>query len=294
MAAYTTEKLLTSINLKAFVPTGQKTFSPEEILTIADEVTATKLCPSILKIREEYFVTYIDYDIIAGQAAYPIPDRAIGMIAREIKVYNTSSQQMIDLSRIDLTKINSLQGSANTPSYFYLQNNNIILTPMPSVTQNVLRVWYYIRAGELIPSVQAAMVTAIDTVSNTVTVNATPSTWVTGQVFDLISGSGSHDYRAIDLTSMDVSGGNITLSSLPSELKVGDFITPQGLSPVVQLPSDYRPVLATFVAAEMLRVQGMDTADVVEAKAQQLLIEGQQMITPRVVGEDVIILPDWS
>lgn len=293
MAAYTTDKLLLSINLKAFVPQGQKTFQPNEILTIADEILSTKLSPSILTVREEYFVTYIDYSVVAYQQAYSIPDRAIGMIARDVKLVNTNGDLM-PLVRIDPKQATTTQVTATAPGAFFLRGNDIVLYPTPAASVNVLRVSYYIRRGEMVPMAQGAVITSIDTVANSVTVAVIPSSWASGAIFDFINGTGSHDYRGIDFTSVTVGGPSLTFSSLPVGLIVGDMLALQGESPVVQLPPDYRPILATYVAAEMLRNQGMDTADVMEAKAAQLLSEGQQMITPRVTGEDVTIMPSWS
>lgn len=291
--SHTTAKLLASINRRAFAPTGQITFSTDELLEVADEETRSTIMPNILSVREEFFVYHTDYTIVANQAAYDIPARAVGMIAREVHYIN-SSGNIADLTRMEPENIATTIASGGVPEAFYLKNNQIHLYRTPSTSTGTLRVYFFLRPGNLIESSSGATITAIDTDTNVVTVGSIISSWATGDIFDLIRNDGAHEYRDFDLTSTTVSGNDITFGSLPSTLQVGDFVAAQGKSQVVQLPPDYQPCLAQAVAAFILDNMNLPGSEKAYARLNRMLDSAQKLITPRVHGAHRLISPpDW-
>jgi hypothetical protein len=294
MSAYTTTKLLTAIERQSFAPTNQDTFSTSDILSLADEVTKTTILPAILKTREEYYVDYEDYSVTANTASYEIPERAIGLTVREVHLIDGSGN-VKNLARTSIDRLPYRSTSTSgTPEAFYLQSNSIVLIPTPSSSINTLRVYYAQRPGNLVVTTEAATIASINTSTNVITVTTIPSTWTTGDTFDLIQATGGHRYLDTSLTSTLISGTSITLPSLPTGLAVGDYIALENESPVVQLPPDFQPILATLVAAEMLLAMSQPQGEKVLAKGIRNLEAAQKMITPRVFGEDELILPDWS
>lgn len=295
MAAYTTTLLLSSIERKSFSPANQATFTSADILAMADEVVKTRLLPAIVGAREEFYLTYKDYSITSGTAAYAIPPRAVGLTCREIHIVD-SSGRIQNLPRFSVDRLHLITGAGDSgsPRAFYLQGDDIVLVPSPSVTASTLRVYYYIRPGDLVPVSSGAVISAINTTTNVVSVTTIPSTWSTGNVFDLIQRNGSHKHLSLDLTSTLVSGTDITLPSLPSSLAVGDYICLAGESCLVQMPPDFHSVLASLTAAEMIGSMDQAKAEkLIEAAEKQLSI-ASNMLNPRVVGEDEVILPDFS
>lgn len=295
MSAFTTTKLLTSIERQSFAPQNQETFSTSDILELANEVTKTTILPSIMKTREEYYLFYKDYSITANTANYRIPERSIGLTARQIQLID-SNGNVKELTRTSVDRLPFLLTSisSTTPRCFYIQGDEIILYPTPSTSVNTLRIYYCIRPNDLVELASGAVISAINTSTNVITVTTIPSTWTTGNTFDLIQQNGGHRHLAIDLTSTLISGTSITLPSLPTGLAVGDYISLSGESPVVQMPPDFQPVLATLVAAEMLLSMNQPGGDKALSKGVRNLEAAQKMLTPRVFGEDEIILPDWS
>lgn len=291
--AYTTASLLTSVERQSFSPANQSTFATSDILSLADEVTKTSIIPAILGVREEYYLTYKDYTITADQAAYAIPPRAIGLTVREVQVVD-SNDNVSNLPRTSVDQLDTFAASGSGPDAFYLRGDNIILVPTPSSTTGTLRVHYSLRPGNLVETTSAAVISAINTSTNVITVTTIPSTWVTGNTFDLIAANGGHRHLSVDLTSTLVSGTSITLPSLPSDLAVGDYVALQGETPVIQMPPDFHPILASFTAAEMLISMNQPSGEKLLAKAVRNLDIARSMITPRVVGEEELIIPDWS
>lgn len=293
MAAYTTARLLASIERKSFSPSNQVTFSTADILSLADEVTKSELLPAILEAREEFFVFLKDYSITADLASYAIPARGIGMMLREVTKVN-SNGDITNLVKVDPATLHNLSTSSASPEAFYLQGNDIVLWPTPSTTQDTLRVRFFLRPGDLVETTAAAVVATIDTATNIITVTTIPSTWATGSIFDLSKKDGAHEYRSIDNTSTLISGTSITLPSLPTGLAVGDYVSLSGESALVQLPSEFVPVLADLVAAEMLMNMNQPSGKDLHVRALKRLETAQRLITPRVIGEPDTILPDWT
>lgn len=254
---------------------------------MADEEIKSNILPNIMGVREEFFVFTDEQSITVNQAAYNIPKRAIGMIVREVQIIDAAGTAT-DLPRIEPEAATS--STVGSPNAFYLKGNQVILYPTPSASTGTLRQLYFLRPGNLVELTSAGVISSINTGTNAVTVTTIPSTWATGNVFDFIKQDGAHEYISIENTSSNVSGNVITFSALPSTLRVGDYVALAGESPLVQLPPDYQPVLAQCVAAAVLGNMNQPGADKAAKEADKMLTVAQKAITPRVVGEDRVIL----
>lgn len=287
--AFTSSNLLSSVNRRSYAPTGQATFTQAEILEIADEETKTTIVPSIMAVREEFFVFYKRYTIAAGTGSYRIPPRAIGLVAREIQIQNGNSAS-------DLPKINpeeALDYGQGSVDSFYIVNNSIVLYRVPSSSGASLVVPYFLRPGKLVLPTAAAVISAINTSTNVLTVSSIPSTWVTGNSFDLIRQDGGHECVDIDLNSTLVSGNDITFAALPASLQVGDYVALAGETPVVQLPPDYHPILAQAVAAQILDDMNQPGADKAVKRLEKMLEAVQTIMSPRVQGAPTAFVHEW-
>lgn len=287
--AYTTSILLDAIARRSFMPSGEITFTEAEQLLMADEEMRCLLIPSILKVREEFYVYPKDHSIVAGTSEYDIPARSIGMRVREVKLI--SGNDVIDIPRIEPEQVQTT--TQGTPNSFYLKNNKVVLYPTPSASGDTLRVYYFLRPGDFVTVDSAAVISAINTGTNVVSVTTIPSSWVTGNIFDFIKQDGSHEYVDIEYTSTLVSGTDITFASLPSTLAVGDYMALKGQSPLVQVPIDYQPILAQAVATQMLDSMSQPGASKAMEKTVKMLETAEGLLTPRVEGADRVYLHNW-
>ncbi len=292
MAAYTTATFLSSVERQSFSPANQATFSTSDILALGDEILLSTVIPELVGVREEYYVTYKDYMITANQAAYTLPQRSMGMAAREVHIVDINGN-VRNLPRISVDSLNLRSHSSSTPDAFYLRGDSLVLSPTPASTTGTLRVYYSLAPGSLVETTACAVISAINTSTNVISVATIPSTWVTGNSFDLIQSTGSHAALSIDNVSTTVSGTDITLPSLPTGLAVGDYVCLAGESCLIQLPNDVRPMLATLVAAEMLISMNQPSGEKLLAKGMTRLMQSLKLITPRVSGEAEVIIPDW-
>jgi hypothetical protein len=290
MAAYTSSDLVSAVKRRAFAPTGQNTFPAADILALADEEMETLIVPELMAVREEYFLTFTDYTVTAGQAAYPIPDRAIGMGVREIKLVGASGG-FEDLPQIVPESLSS--DTTGTPSAFYMRENSIVLWPTPVSTTSTLRVFYCRQQSKLIETSAAAVLSSV--VGLTANVNAVPSGWSTSDTFDVIKATGGQEILTQDRAITSVGATSLDFAvALPTTAVAGSYIAKANETPIVQLPKEYRTVLAQAVTVRILKSMRLDGHED-EAKVLGAMMESaRRVITPRVVGEPQKILSVWS
>lgn len=289
--SYTTSDLLDSIKRRSFAPDGQDTFSDTELLAMADEVLLTHLVPDIIAVKEEFFVVHEDEALAVDQAAYDIPVRAAGGLVRDVWLVDGTSIDP-NFRRKEPEEVRS--SASDTPDGFYLKGNQIIVDPPPSAATKTLRKSFFLTPSKHVATSAAGVISAIDTDNLIVTVSSIPSTWATGDTFDLIRRNGGQEPLAIDLTSTLVSGSSITLPSLPANLAVGDYVALAGETPLVQVPDVFRTVLAQGVAAEILESTNQPGADKAKKKFEDMRTAAQKRLTPRVQGEDRMVKPvNW-
>lgn len=278
MAVFNTTRLLSQVNLKAALPTGR--FSDQEILDLASDALISQIAPMLITSREEYYVYVKDYTIAAGQAAYPIPSRAVGGALREVK--RVSGDRILDVNRLDPEDIDSTE--TGTPHDFYLQNNNIILYPTPSASGDTLRVTYFVRPSTLVVPSNCTQITAINTATNTVTC-APVSGWSIANSFDLHGGTSGYVLKAQDYIPSAISGSSIIFNELPPDLVVGDWVSLAGESCFPHAPADFHQYLTQLTVVACLEALGDQTnLAIAQAKADQLKSALAPVLVNRVQG----------
>lgn len=290
--AYTTQNLLDNIDRRAFSPSNQNVYTQAERLSIITEEMESNVFPSIFNLYEEYFVTTTTQSLTAEDATYIIPARAINGQIRELKLVNAQGNYR-DLPRIEPEDIYH-NSTAGTPEYFFLRNNRIHLHPKPNSASESLLIQYYVIPGTSVLPSASAIITGINTSTNVVSFSSIPSSFVTGVTHDFIRGTGEHEHIGTDYINTLVSGTDVTFSSLPDDLAVGDYVSLQGESSLVQCPTIYRNVLAQYVAARILMDQGQSGGENAFAKAEKMKKEAEDLLRPRVTGAMKTFSRQWG
>lgn len=288
----TVANLLTEIERVSFAPANQTTFSTADILAIADEVIEAQMQPKIILAREGYFVKTATYAVTVDQSRYEIPDRSAAMGFREIKIIENSTKSR-DIIYADYSDIRTT--TSGEPKYFYLEENSIVLYPTPNATTGTLQIWYPIKPNKLVEVAATAVIATINAPLKEITVTTIPSTWVTGNTFDLIKATGGHELRGFDMVAADITSNLITLTGdLPTDLAVGDQVALAQETSLVQLPSIFVRVLARGVAAEMIGDMNQPTAKLLLERFDKGMENAINLITPRVVGAPkYIVNENW-
>lgn len=278
--AFDTTRLLEQIDLKGCLPTGR--FEDAELLALAYDVLLSEIAPEIIRIREDYYVAYDDTSITAGQDAYPIPGRAMGGVLRDVKLIDSSGEDLEDLERTEIEKIDRIE--SGDPDRFYMQGDDVILFPNPATTSGTLRQYFFMRPSKLVATTECGAITAINTSTRTVTLTI-PTGWSTSSSFDLVKGRAHYKILDWDLSASAVGGGSITFTTtLPSALQVGDYVCLAEESCFPFMPPEGHPSLIQSTVAAALESIGHPSAEREAAKAKMMKDNFTRLLSVRVQG----------
>ena len=304
---YTSTELLADIKRKAFVPISQITFSDTDLLSMADEEIQTALVPFIMKAREEYLVTFIDYPIDGTSRTFEMPPRSIAAKLRQVSVLINPTNDQNQPNERRLPEINAEDAVYNNNynnflslQTFFLRENNVILSPgAASYAGQILRLYYFKRPSKLIQTSQCAQVTAIS--GQTAIVNLVPTNFGTGGTLtitaDLVKASPPFRLYGMDLTvTIDTTTNTATipLNPMPTEyhpanygLAVGDYICLAGEAPIPTLPVELFSLLAQRVAVKILASLG-DSANfqIATDRLKDMEHNALELISNRVEGSN--------
>jgi hypothetical protein len=289
---YLTSDLLASVRRRTFAPTGQNTFTNTDILAFGDEELSSLVIPALVELREEYFLTFSDQSITAGVNAYAVPNRAIGMAVREIKLVD-SSGGYTDIPQI--TPESLRDDTTGSPEGFYMRDNSIILWPRPAASVGTLRIFFLRQHSKLVETSSAAVISSLSNGNLTANVNAVPSTFAVGDTYDIIKSTGGQEIINTDLSVTNLGTSSIDFTNaLASTTQAGWYIAEAGETPLISLPPEYRHALAQAVAVRMLKSMRMKGWDVEQKTLEQMLESAAMVASPRVIGEQTKILSVWD
>jgi len=272
---FDTTRLAQQVKLKGSLPGGR--FTDQELLDFAYDALLSEICPAVLAAREEYFVVTHDYALVAGQASYALPSRAMSGVIREVKLLRDTD--IIDLPRVALDEITTV--ASGQPSRWYVQGNHIVLDPTPD-TALTLRCWWYLRPSRLVPTAECAVITAVGASSVTV---AIPTGWTAANTFDLIRGRAPYDLLRLDLAASSAAAGVITFTtSVPTTVSVGDYVALAGESCFPALPEEGHVALVQSTITAALESMGDPTAQLSAQKTAALLERFRATISRRFDG----------
>lgn len=276
--AFNNDRLLDQIKLLGAVADGR--YEDQELLDLAYDALISEVCPLLITVREEYLVRTADTSIAASTSRYAIHDRALGGSLRDVRIVDGTS--VTELNRIDPEEARLTTG---TPDSFYIEGNYVVLSPVPASATGTLRQSYYVRPGKLVPASEAAVITAINTGTNTLTCTF-PSDWTTSDTFDLIRAKGGFEHLAIDQACSSVTGTSMVFtSSLPSGLAVGDYVAIATESPIPQIPQELHSYLTQLsVSLYLEAMKDMEGLQVSTAKGDRLRSAAVALLSNRVQG----------
>jgi hypothetical protein len=305
---FTNTNLLDDVKRRTFMPANQITYSDEDILHYADEELQIGIVPLLMSVREDYFVAYIDTTIDANTAGYDIPERAIGTKLKDVTVIETTALNTPpgSIVEISIPRIQSDQGPTrmlNNYPGFYVRENQIILQNPNAFDGKFLR-QYYFKRPKLVPVTQGSKITALGPqvftpvlAANQVVVDFVPPGFGSSNTVDLIQAKPGFRTVLMDLP-ITCSGLVITftsLTTLPTNLQIGDWICLAGETTIPQIPVELHPILAQRVAVKVLEGLG----DVTNLQAAQVKLKEAEhsvlmMISNRVEGEPQKIVNPYS
>jgi hypothetical protein len=162
----TSQDLVAAVERKISFPIAQNTFSSDDILAFASEEMQIALVPQILTYHEEYFVFLDIVPLLPNKLAYSVPTRAIGMRLRSVFYVDTNGNrfEMVRVNPDDKSFFQYTNGSNESAFRYYLQGNQIVLTPnsLPSPV-GYIEFGYYLRPNQLVDNSRASIISNFST-----------------------------------------------------------------------------------------------------------------------------------
>lgn len=282
---YTTEGMFQSIKIRGILPTSQSLFTEARVVTIMAKELISEIVPVIMSAKQEYLVQNYDQSISAGQTAFFIPFRSVGLKLRDCVLVDSGGRE-IKLNRYEPEDL-KLGYDSNAPWGFYVDNDRVVLIPSETdFSQYTFRAKIFRRPNYLVKSSEAAQITAINTGTKTVTCATVPSAFTTSLTYDFIKGKPSFRCHAEEQVLTLKAGFDLTFSAaLPSDLAVGDWVAETGFSPIPQIPYDVHPLLEQRAVIKIFEAMkdkvGMELA---EKSYKEMLERFGFLVNPRVDG----------
>lgn len=178
----TSNDLIESVKRKISMPISQSTFLPQDILAFINEEMEISLTPSIMEFHEEYFVFNQTVPLQNNRTRYEIPDRAVAMKLRDLK-WIDQNNNLFDMTKIaaeDKAYFQQNVGTSETLSKYYLEGNDVVLTPFFTTPSNISLVFnYFIRPNQLVVNERACIITAFLSTITTLNASISPGDTVT-------------------------------------------------------------------------------------------------------------------
>lgn len=290
--AWLTSNLLADVRRRAMLPnTVTLGLQDADILEHANSEMATRLVPLVTSVNEEFYVQSVDITLVAGQAAYRIPNRSAGGKLRDVTFISGSS--VMSLARLEPEMLTQFNASASgTPSAFFMEAGTVNLVPAPA-GGGTLRMKYFVRPGRFTnTATDFGVIATVVTATPTSFVGTFSGTLTTSTEFDIIAFRPPFEYLAINATRVSFAGASISLSAgassqalLSPNVAIGDYVCKPDLSPIIQLPVELHSLLVQRTVCSIMEMfnysERLGAAEAAYARMEEAALK---LITPRVDG----------
>ena len=285
--SYTYNDLVDAIKTRGAIPTGQATFTTARFLASINATMRTKILPLVLGVQENYYV-YDQETALNDTGIYPIPKRAVvGKLNNAALLNGTERFDLpwISEERLQDTNIPPIDVVAG----IYIKRNSAILVPKEGAGYATLQLSFFLRPAQIVQNTDAAQITAIDTATKTLTFAAgtIPTGWTTSNLFELVQADPHFDTLGYELSATLITSTTVVMSAaLPDRLAVGDWLSLNGQTPVIQCPVELQPLLEQEGANFCLRSQGdLEAYKAGKEEAKEMHDDMKKLLAPRIQKE---------
>ena len=281
----TTIDIIDSIKRKGSFPTSNELFSNTDYLNILNDEVLTQIVPMLVKLNEEYFLTYKEYSVASGTSSYRIPSRSVASGLRDVQLIDSAGnvQSLIRLQEDDRTS------NTNGPRGYYLKGNQVILSPSPTSSGDTLRLAFLRRPSKFVLPSACAVIQSINTTLNQIVVTSLPSAITVNSLVDFVQAESPYDIIEFDYSISNISGTTLTFTSIPNDIVVGDYISLASQSCVAMVPEELIPVLVQAALATCLTSKKDTQAKIEIEKLEQMKQVMTTIFSPRVKSNDIVI-----
>jgi hypothetical protein len=288
------DQLAANVSLRCVNPASQNTFQPADIVAMMDRELSLGIVPLMKKLNQSYMVMNVDRTISQGTSAYTFPPRAVGNALRDVVLLDASGNE-VSLNNLEREYIKVQFPFNFVPSIYsfgqYLTANEVNLwnTLIQTYTAYSLRFICERRPGGLTLSTNCGQITAIT--GNVLTLSNVDSTWTTNTTFDIINDLPPFQSIVDDATITNISGSQITLSTVPTGIAKNQWVCPAMLSCIPQIPYEYFALLeerTVAVVAEALDMSQLLAS--ANARIKEFTDNAAVISRPRLPGSPKVIV----
>lgn len=288
-------ELIASVKRRASIPDSQIDLNNQDILDICNEELMDSVVPQILQFHEEFFTYIKDMTLVANQSTYKIPYRAIGRKIRDLKYRDNTDDTgtLYNMTRILPEDRAYFKGGFTPYKAYYFQGDEIVVIPSVGPTPvGELVVDFFMRPNKIVLESRCSVITAINTSTGVITVDAIPTNLLTGEI-DFVEVHPGHRLLGYDIIPTNVDALNLRFTVSTStdgltKLAVGDYICSAGESPVAQIPSELQSLLAERGAARCLASLGhQENLEASNQKIAELEQKSGSLIDNRSDGQPI-------
>ena len=286
--------LAAKCNTKMLNPLSQNTYGLSDIVSLMSDEMSMVIVPLLKAASGDYLTMNVDMTITNGQSAYTYPPRAVGNALKDIVLLDSAGNE-INLNNLERGYIKCQFPFTFIPTIWsfgmYQTGNeaNLYNSLIQAYTAYKLRFIVERRPGDLTLSTNCGQITNI--ASNVVTLSYVDPSWTTSTTFDLINNLPPFQSIGDDLTITNITGNNVTFSSVPSGALNGMWICPAMLSCIPQIPYELFPLLTELTVADL--GEGLDMSALIataKAKIQTFVTNSNMLTRPRIKGSPKVII----
>jgi len=259
---YTSMQLIADIKRIAIAPNAQTRLNNTDFCNFINDCQTKRLIPSVLKVREEFFVTKKDYALGDGLRTFDIPERAVGQRVRQIQVIDADGKILQNIQRLspEIGEQFSTTGLYDDKLLGYIFEDNKIITSQDfSSTGPTLRIRYFRRPSRVVPTTNCAKVVGV-ALNGIVTIETTTAAFSTGDRVDFINGKPHFNSKGDDKVVVTASSSLIEFDPADlGDLAPGDWIAFAGETPIPQFPVELHSILIQYAVARVLDALGDDS-----------------------------------
>lgn len=158
---FNSDDLVKSVLRRISSPLSQNTYTYDDILAFANEELLLNAVPQVKQAHQEYFVFKKTVPLVSNVSVYPIPDRALGMVLRDLN-WSDASGNFFDMAKIAeedkayfARNISSNQGMGQ----YYIEGNTVVLaSQLVTNPTGSLNFFLYLRPNQLVRPDRAAKI----------------------------------------------------------------------------------------------------------------------------------------
>jgi hypothetical protein len=293
---YVTENLVEQIKDNTSTEFAQGRFSRDTVINLCNQETIKRIRPIVSDLQAEFFVVNKSVALAQGDQKIRLPKRAAARGLRDLYLLVGTDRYPLDQMTRESSILTETTGQG-IPMGFYFDADAITLDcPVSQACTLVLLL--EVSPGSLVLSSAVTTVTSVDFTSGVVTVAGTPSGYGGTVEYDFVQQLGfGNAALAVGVTPLTVVGTTYTFtaSELPTTLRVGDYLTLAGQTPVPNMPDEAVVTLIHAVSCRIFKMRGDTTMlGAEQAELTNSIIYLERALSDRAEGARTTLVPSSS